>query len=89
MLAVLTEPDPHPSLAGCPIHDSSIVMSGVLPSLPDLNAVPVRLDYAVVVDPDTLLPIPDTRAGALLAIAAHIGPTRLIDNLLLPATTTT
>ena len=41
------------------------------------------LDYAAVVDPDTLLPIADTRDGALLAVAAHIGATRLIDNALL------
>lgn len=46
-----------------------------------------RLDYAAVVDPDTLLPIPDARRSALLAVAAWIGTTRLIDNALLPATT--
>jgi pantoate--beta-alanine ligase len=43
----------------------------------------VRLDYAAAVDPDTLLPVTDTSRGALLAIAAWIGPTRLIDNLLI------
>ena len=48
------------------------------------DAAPVRLDYAAVVDPDTLLPLADTRNGALLAVAAFIGATRLIDNLLLP-----
>lgn len=42
-----------------------------------------KLDYAVVVDPDTLLPVADTSHGALLAVAAFIGKTRLIDNLLL------
>ena len=42
------------------------------------------LDYAAVVDPDTLLPVADTPHGALLAVAAFIGNTRLIDNLLLP-----
>jgi pantoate--beta-alanine ligase len=47
-----------------------------------------RLDYAAVVDPDTLLPLADTHGGALLAVAAFIGTTRLIDNLLLPPTTT-
>jgi pantoate--beta-alanine ligase len=51
----------------------------------NLNAVSVRLDYAAVVDPDTLLPLADTRNGALLAVAALLGTTRLIDNLLLPA----
>jgi pantoate--beta-alanine ligase len=51
---------------------------------PNLNAVPVRLDYAAVVDPSTLLPVADASQGALLAVAAHIGPTRLIDNVVLP-----
>jgi pantoate--beta-alanine ligase len=42
----------------------------------------LRLDYAAVVDPCTLLPVPDTSRGALIAVAAWVGPTRLIDNLL-------
>jgi pantoate--beta-alanine ligase len=46
--------------------------------------VPTRLDYAAVVHPDTLLPLDDASHGALLAVAAFIGNTRLIDNLLLP-----
>jgi pantothenate synthetase len=50
---------------------------------PIARDVPTRLDYAAVVDPDTLLPLDDTSSGALLAIAAFIGPTRLIDNILL------
>jgi pantothenate synthetase len=54
----------------------------------DSNSAPdsplVRLDYAAVIDPDTLLPVPDTSHGALLAVAASVGATRLIDNLLLP-----
>jgi pantoate--beta-alanine ligase len=45
-----------------------------------------RLDYAAIVDPDTLLPIADTTRGAIIAVAAFIGATRLIDNLLIPAT---
>jgi pantoate--beta-alanine ligase len=44
----------------------------------------VRVDYVAVVDPDTLLPLEDVKSGALLAIAAYIGTTRLIDNILLP-----
>jgi pantoate--beta-alanine ligase len=43
----------------------------------------LRLDYAAVVDPDTLLPVEDVAGGALLAIAAWVGTTRLIDNLVL------
>ena len=43
----------------------------------------VRIDYVAIVDPDTLEDIPDTRNGALVAVAAFVGNTRLIDNLLL------
>jgi len=43
----------------------------------------LRLDYAALVDPNTLLPIDDASRGALVAIAAWVGATRLIDNLLL------
>ena len=43
----------------------------------------LRLDHAAIVDPDTLLPVADTSHGALIAVAAWIGTTRLIDNLLL------
>lgn len=43
-----------------------------------------RLDYLRVVDPDTLADIPDISKGALIAIAAWIGSTRLIDNILIP-----
>jgi pantoate--beta-alanine ligase len=43
----------------------------------------VRIDYLEIVDPDTLLPLTEARAGALVAIAAHDGSTRLIDNTIL------
>lgn len=43
----------------------------------------VRLDYYEVVDPDTLEPLRDTSHGALVAVAAFVGRTRLIDNILL------
>ena len=43
----------------------------------------VRLDYFEVVDPDTLDPVVDLSPGALVAVAAYVGATRLIDNLLL------
>jgi len=52
---------------------------GVLADEPD-----VRLDYLRIVDPDTLEDLPDVKNGALLAIAAHVGPARLIDNILIP-----
>jgi pantoate--beta-alanine ligase len=43
----------------------------------------VRIDYFAIVDPETLLPLTEARAGALAAVAAHLGSTRLIDNTLL------
>ncbi|MFY9853619.1 MAG: pantoate--beta-alanine ligase [Terracidiphilus sp.] len=45
----------------------------------------VKVEYAAVVDPDTLLPLTDTARGALIAVAAHLGETRLIDNHLIGA----
>jgi pantoate--beta-alanine ligase len=42
-----------------------------------------QLDYCRIVDPDTLEDIPDVGKGALVAVAARVGTTRLIDNLLL------
>jgi pantoate--beta-alanine ligase len=41
-----------------------------------------RLDYLEVVDPDTLDPAEDISGGALAAVAAFVGKTRLIDNIL-------
>jgi len=46
----------------------------------------VRLDYFEIVDSNTLDPIEDVRSGALVAVAAFVGTTRLIDNLLLAKT---
>jgi pantoate--beta-alanine ligase len=50
----------------------------VLATQPD-----VRIDYLEVVDADTLLPLTEAVPGALVAVAAHVGATRLIDNTLL------
>jgi pantoate--beta-alanine ligase len=43
----------------------------------------VRIDYVEVVNNDTLDPVEDISQGALVAVAAHVGTTRLIDNLML------
>ena len=49
----------------------------------EFNAEPsVRLDYFEIVSPETLDPVVDAR-GALVAVAAFLGSTRLIDNLML------
>jgi pantoate--beta-alanine ligase len=43
----------------------------------------VRLDYFEIVDPDTLEPVEAISRPALAAAAAYVGPTRLIDNIVL------
>lgn len=43
----------------------------------------VRIDYIAVVNPDTLENVPTVNGGALVAVAAFVGATRLIDNILL------
>ena len=40
-----------------------------------------KLDYFEVVNPDTLEPVSTVKGGALIAVAAWVGATRLIDNL--------
>ncbi len=48
----------------------------------------VRLDYLQIVDPETLEPIGEIKGLALVAIAAVVGTTRLIDNVVLASTLT-
>jgi pantoate--beta-alanine ligase len=42
-----------------------------------------RLDYFEIVNNDTLEPVADVSRGALVAVAAYVGQTRLIDNVVL------
>jgi pantoate--beta-alanine ligase len=49
---------------------------GVIAEVPE-----VRIDYLEIVDPDTLDPVSDVSKGALVAVAAYLGTTRLIDNI--------
>jgi len=44
----------------------------------------VRLEYLEIVDPDSLEPVSNVSRGALVAVAAHVGGTRLIDNVVIP-----
>jgi pantoate--beta-alanine ligase len=46
-----------------------------------------RLDYFEIADPETLDPVEDISRGTLAAVAAYFGATRLIDNVMLPAST--
>ncbi|MEO6208792.1 MAG: pantoate--beta-alanine ligase [Gemmatimonadaceae bacterium] len=43
----------------------------------------VQLEYLAVIDAETLEPAPIATAGSIVAIAARVGKTRLIDNLIL------
>jgi pantoate--beta-alanine ligase len=43
----------------------------------------VRVDYCKVVDPETLEDVADVSRGVLVAVAAFVGATRLIDNVLI------
>jgi pantoate--beta-alanine ligase len=45
----------------------------------------VGLDYLSVVDPNSLEPVDQAAPGTLVAVAAYVGTTRLIDNLILGA----
>jgi pantoate--beta-alanine ligase len=47
------------------------------------TAPEVRIDYLEIVDAATLLPLREAIAGALVAVAAYVGGTRLIDNTIL------
>lgn len=51
---------------------------GVLATEPE-----VRIDYLEIVNADTLLPLTEAMPGALVAVAAYVGSTRLIDNMIL------
>jgi pantoate--beta-alanine ligase len=56
----------------------------IAPALEEFRQEPeVRLDYFEIVDCETLDPVTNTSKGALVAVAAFVGPTRLIDNILL------
>ena len=45
----------------------------------------LRLDYFEIVDPDSLEPTPSINKPSLVAVAAFLGKTRLIDNIILEA----
>jgi len=69
-------------LAGAGETNSERLRSAALYVLADEPAA--VLDYLEIVDPDTLLPVSSVAQGALVAVAANFGSTRLIDNVLLP-----
>jgi pantoate--beta-alanine ligase len=56
---------------------AEVLIEAVLPTL-----APVRLDYLQIVDPDALTPVEYAIPGSLVAVAAWVGDTRLIDNFI-------
>jgi pantoate--beta-alanine ligase len=54
------------------------VGQGVLSGTPGVTA-----DYFAVVAPESLSPVAQADTGAIVIVAARVGPTRLIDNLIL------
>ncbi len=62
-------------------RDVAILRTTLLQELQ--GAEGIRVDYAEIVDPQTLEPVGDLRAGALVAVAAWVGCTRLIDNIVI------
>jgi len=60
---------------------SGVLIAGALAVLAEEPGV--RVDYCRIVDPDTLEDVADVRGGALAAVAAVVGTTRLIDNLII------
>ncbi|NET09697.1 MAG: bifunctional pantoate--beta-alanine ligase/(d)CMP kinase [Merismopedia sp. SIO2A8] len=62
-------------------QDSAVLMDAVTA---EVEAVPaVKLEYVELVHPTTLVPLDEVEVSGLLAIAAHLGTTRLIDNIVL------
>jgi pantoate--beta-alanine ligase len=61
-------------------HSTSLIESGKQALAQEPS---VRLDYFEIVDPDILDPLKELTNTALVAVAAFVGTTRLIDNILL------
>jgi len=57
-------------------------MRGIVLDPGTLGRVPVSVDYVAAVDPLTLKPIDILEGPTVLAIAARVGRTRLIDNVI-------
>jgi pantoate--beta-alanine ligase len=53
-------------------------MRGFLASYPDL-----QVEYIAVAEPDGLTPVTEVQATTIVALAARVGLTRLIDNIIL------
>jgi pantoate--beta-alanine ligase len=68
-------------IAGGVRESSSLIEAGMAVLQSETG---IRVDYLAVVDADSLLPVDTVSAGTLVAVAAYVGKTRLIDNFLVP-----
>lgn len=68
----------HRSIQGGERHTAPLIES----MRRELDFPHIRLDYIAAVDADTLLPVAHLQPNTLLALAAWLGSTRLIDNYL-------
>jgi pantoate--beta-alanine ligase len=64
-------------------RDAGSVHTAALAAMTDLGVAP---EYLALVDPQTLVPVDTIDDGTLVAVAAHVGGTRLIDNTTLGTT---
>ncbi|MDD5383082.1 MAG: pantoate--beta-alanine ligase, partial [Candidatus Margulisbacteria bacterium] len=62
------------------IHKITLRLRSVIGSVPN-----IRLDYAAIVDPETLEEVKAIKGRVLIALAGQIGKARLIDNLVVEA----
>lgn len=60
------------------------LMQRMLLDMGNLGHVPLSIDYIAAIDAQTLQPVQQVDRPTVLAIAARVGSTRLIDNLILP-----
>jgi pantoate--beta-alanine ligase len=68
------------ALAAAGEQDAAILHAAAAGALRDAGVEP---DYLAFVDPDTLQPVERVDRRILVAVAARVGPTRLIDNVLI------
>ena len=61
-------------------HDSTNVLASARAAMEPFAVEP---EYLALVDPETLEPLPRVDREALVAVAARVGPARLIDNVLI------
>jgi pantoate--beta-alanine ligase len=61
-------------------HDSDRVRAAALAAMAPHGVAP---EYLALVDPDSFQPLPSVNGRALVAVAARVGGTRLIDNALI------